>query len=58
MNTKYKDQEVRLTVAQLRERLNEFPDEATVCAYEGEKIGIGITSAEGRQIGLIETDFC
>jgi hypothetical protein len=48
---------VHLTVSELKKRLNEYPDDAIVCAYEGEVVGIGI-SIQGKQIGFIETDLC
>jgi len=45
-----------ITVKELIEELKKFPEDALVYAYEGEIVGVVITSADDdKEIGHIET---
>jgi len=41
------------TVKELRIELNKFPDDAECHAYEGEAIGVVVSSADGESSGFI-----
>lgn len=43
-----------ISVKRLKELLAKVPDDAKVWAYEGEDIGIGIASADGKQAWWIQ----
>lgn len=46
---------MKITIEQLRQAISIYPDDAWVYAYEGEKTGIVIRSADDKeQIGFIE----
>ena len=46
-----------ITVKQLKEELDKYPDDARVYGYEGEATGVGIISSEGFDfLGFIETE--
>ncbi len=49
----------RLTVAGLIEALRQYPSDAIVWAYEGEKVGVGIRLPDrhGPQIGFIDLEW-
>lgn len=44
-----------LTVAELKEKLNQYPDDAIVFAYEGEVCGVIVRSKDGTELGVIDT---
>jgi hypothetical protein len=45
----------RPTVAKMIEELQKYPQDAVCHAYEGEVIGLVITSKDGDQLGYIDT---